>query len=298
MGCKNRTLSQQRIRKVTISQLRSHAQTPQKSRPPPCSNKPSKTSKTSSGRKPVAPDPNRLLRPRGDYQTLLSFQKAEVVYDITFRFAHKFLSRGDCTIDQMIQSARSCKQNILEASKAATTSKKMEIKLTNVGRASLEELLADFRDYLRVRDLPLWPKDSKEGSLVMALTRTIISGDLKVAIIPEDFDDAFLNQRLAAITPDDLRLNSEFLFAYLSTQSVIQYVAERVNTLMQPNLSMMDLRAMPIPMPPKRQQDCITLQIQSLREETQRLESIYRRKLAALDDLKKSLLRQAFSGEL
>ena len=121
---------------------------------------------------PVAPNPNRLLKPRGDYQTLLSFQKAEVVYDITFRFAHKFLSRGDRTIDQMIQSARSGKQNILEGSKAGTTSKEMEIKLTNVGRASLEELLADYRDYLRVRDLPLWPKDSKEAIYVRDLGRT------------------------------------------------------------------------------------------------------------------------------
>ncbi len=120
---------------------------------------------------PVNPDPNRLLRPRGDYQTLLSFKKAEVVYDITFRFAHKFLSRGDRTIDQMIQSARSCKQNILEGSKAATTSKETEIKLTNVGRASLEELLADYRDYLRVRDLLLWPKDSKEALYVRDLGR-------------------------------------------------------------------------------------------------------------------------------
>jgi len=118
-----------------------------------------------------SPDPNRLLPPRGDYQTLLSFQKAEVVYDITFRFAHKFLSRGDRTIDQMIQSARSCKQNILEGSKAATTSKETEIKLTNVGRASLEELLADYRDYLRVRDSPLWPKDSKESLYVRDLGR-------------------------------------------------------------------------------------------------------------------------------
>ncbi len=86
----------------------------------------------------------RLLQPRGDYQTLLSFQKAEVVYDITYRFAHKFLAKGDRTIDQMIQSARSGKQNILEGSKAAMTSKETEIKLTNVGRASLEELLADY----------------------------------------------------------------------------------------------------------------------------------------------------------
>ena len=119
------------------------------------------------------PDQNQrpIIPPRGDYQTLLSYQKAEVVYDITFRFAHKFLSKGDRTGDQMIQSARSCKQNILEGSKAATTSKETEIKLTNVGRASLEELLADFRDYLRVRDLTIWDKDSKEGLFVRDLGR-------------------------------------------------------------------------------------------------------------------------------
>ena len=81
--------------------------------------------------------PDRLLPPRGDYQTLLSFQKAEIVYDLTFRFAHKFLARGDRTIDQMIQAARSGKKNILEGSKAGRTSKEMEIKLTNVARASL-----------------------------------------------------------------------------------------------------------------------------------------------------------------
>ncbi len=113
-----------------------------------------------------SPPPERVLPPRGDYQTLLSFQKAEVVYDITHRFAHKYLSRGDRTIDQMIQSARSGKQNILEGSKAAQTSKEMEIKLTNVARASLEELLADYRDYLRVRDHIIWDKDSKEARFV------------------------------------------------------------------------------------------------------------------------------------
>ena len=80
-----------------------------------------------------------MLPPRGDYRTLISFQKAEIVYDITFRFAHKFLSKSDRTIDQMIQSARSGKKNILEGSKAALTSTETEIKLTNVARASLEE---------------------------------------------------------------------------------------------------------------------------------------------------------------
>jgi len=86
----------------------------------------SHSSHQTSSQRPIIP-------PRGDYQTLLSFQKAEAVYDITFRFAHKYRGRGDRTVDQMIQSARSCKQNILEGSKAATTSKETEIKLTNVG---------------------------------------------------------------------------------------------------------------------------------------------------------------------
>lgn len=110
-----------------------------------------------------------FLPPHGNYQELLSFQKAELVYDITFRFAHKFLARGDRTIDQMVQSARSGKKNILEGSKASVTSKEMELKLTNVARASLEELLDDYPDFLRARDLTMWDKDSKEARYVRRL---------------------------------------------------------------------------------------------------------------------------------
>jgi len=117
----------------------------------------------------ASPASHPIIPPRGDYQTLLSYQKAEVVYDITFRFAHKYLSPGDRTVDQMIQSARSGKQNILEGSKAALTSRETEVKLTSVGRASLEELLADYRDYLRVRDYAIWDKDSKEAQFVRHL---------------------------------------------------------------------------------------------------------------------------------
>lgn len=112
-----------------------------------------------------------ILPPKGHYQSLLTYQKAEVIYDITFRFAHKYLARNDRTIDQMIQSARSGKQNILEGSMAALTSKETQIKLTGVGRASLEELLADYQDYLRVRDLALWDKDSREARFVRRLGR-------------------------------------------------------------------------------------------------------------------------------
>lgn len=115
--------------------------------------------------------PECLIPPRGDYKTLLSFQKAEVVYDITFRFAHRFLAKGDRTIDQMIQATRSGKKNILEGSKAGRTSKETEIKLTNVARASLEELLDDYGDFLRARDLQIWEKDSKEAQYVRRLGR-------------------------------------------------------------------------------------------------------------------------------
>lgn len=110
-----------------------------------------------------------FIPPHGHYQELLSYQKAEVVYDLTFRFCKKFLTKGDRTIDQMVQAARSGKQNIVEGSKASGTSKEMEIKLINVARASLEELLVDYRDYLRVRDLVIWDKDSKEANYVRRL---------------------------------------------------------------------------------------------------------------------------------
>src|SRR3954471_22122215 len=105
-------------------------------------------------------DENKFIPPHGNYRKLLSFQKAEIVYDLTFRFCHKFLSKGDRTIDQMVQAARSGKKNILEGSKAALTSTETEIKRTNVARASLEELLDDYRDFLRARDLAIWGKDS------------------------------------------------------------------------------------------------------------------------------------------
>jgi four helix bundle suffix protein len=113
----------------------------------------------------------QIIRPRGDYQTLHSFQKAEVVYDLTFHFAHKYLARNDRTVDQMIQAARSGKKNLLEGSKAAVTSRETEIKLTNVARASLEELLDDYRDYLRVRNHQEWGKDSREALYVRRLGR-------------------------------------------------------------------------------------------------------------------------------
>jgi four helix bundle suffix protein len=110
-----------------------------------------------------------FIPPHGDYQELISYRKTEVIYDVTFRFCQRFLRIGDRTTDQMVQAARSGKQNIVEGSKASGTSKETEIKLTNVARASLEELLLDFRDFLRVRDLKVWNKNSKEALYVREL---------------------------------------------------------------------------------------------------------------------------------
>lgn len=107
-----------------------------------------------------------FIPPHGGYLQLRSYQKAQIVYDATVCFCRRFLDRRDRTVDQMVQAARSGKQNIVEGSMASGTSKEMEIKLMNVARASLEELLEDYRDHLRVRGVPPWEKGSKEALFV------------------------------------------------------------------------------------------------------------------------------------
>jgi four helix bundle suffix protein len=116
--------------------------------------------------------PKGFIPPHGGYENLHSYRRAKVVYDATVRFCDRHLHRRDRTVDQMVQAARSGKQNIVEASVASGTSKEMEIKLTNVARASLEELLEDYRDFLSTRGLRLWDKNSKEALFVRNLGRT------------------------------------------------------------------------------------------------------------------------------
>jgi len=110
-----------------------------------------------------------FIPPHGGYKDLLSYHKAEIVYDATVKFCERFLDKRDRTVDQMIQAARSGKQNIVEGSQISGTSKEMEIKLINVARASLEELLVDYHDYLRVHGLELWDKDSPYAKAVRKL---------------------------------------------------------------------------------------------------------------------------------
>lgn len=170
------------------------------------------------------------------------------------------------------------------------------IKITNVG---VREFVCEANNCLPAGFAAKYSAVAvSKGSIVLALTRTIISGGLKVAVVPDEYNGALLNQRVASILPNPKQLTEPFLFAYLSTQAVVDYVKQRVNTLMQPNLSITDLRAMPVPMPSVHEQKRIADKLSVLHEETQRLESIYRRKIAALGELKKSLLHKAFTGQL
>jgi four helix bundle suffix protein len=100
-----------------------------------------------------------LIPKHGGYRKLKSFRVAQLVYDITVRFCERYVDRRSRTCDQMVQAARSGVQNIAEGSQASGTSKKSELKLTNVARASLEELRLDYEDFLRQRGLPRWPPD-------------------------------------------------------------------------------------------------------------------------------------------
>ena len=170
------------------------------------------------------------------------------------------------------------------------------VKITNVG---IGEFVVDDGNYL--------PRDFGErysgfracaGDIVLALTRTIIARGLKVAVVPATYDGALVNQRVAAIAPKSGELSTAFLFAYLSTRRVAAYVKERVNTLMQPNLSIADLRALPVPMPEPAVQLAIADQLATFQLRARALACVYRRKLTALDELKKSLLHQAFTGAL
>jgi four helix bundle suffix protein len=125
-----------------------------------------------------------FLPKKGGYKELLSYQKTVIIYDCTCVFCRRFLSPRDRTNDQMVQAARSGKQNIIEGAKAGVTSSETELKLTNVARASLEELLEDYCDFLRIRKEPVWVKESAEAVYV----RTLSAGKSALPHVPGEDD--------------------------------------------------------------------------------------------------------------
>ncbi len=113
--------------------------------------------------------PEGFIDPHGGFRKLKSYQMAEIVYDATVVFCNRWIGRRSRTHDQMVQAARSGKQNIAEGSMASGTSKKTELKLVGVARASLEELLLDYHDFLRQRGLSLWAKNHPQAFKVRKL---------------------------------------------------------------------------------------------------------------------------------
>jgi len=110
-----------------------------------------------------------FIPPHGGYKTLVAYRKSQIVYDGAVKFCDRFIDKRSRTHDQMVQAARSGNKNIAEGSQASGTSKETEIKLINVARSSLEELLGDYEDYLRQHELRLWEKNSKEALFVRKL---------------------------------------------------------------------------------------------------------------------------------
>lgn len=126
----------------------------------------------SSASLPSLPEQPGFIPPHGGFQQLLSYQKALVVYDATLRFCDRFVDKRSRTHDQMVQAARSGKQNILEGSEASGTSKETEIKLTGVAKASLKELLEDYRDFMRNRSIEEWAPTHPYAQRLRRLNRT------------------------------------------------------------------------------------------------------------------------------
>lgn len=130
--------------------------------------------KATDARRPLPPSPpshEGFIPPHGGYEKLFSYPKTQIIYDATIRFCDRFINIKSRTHDQMVQAARSGNKNIAEGSRISGTSKESELKLTNVARASLEELLGDYQDYLRQHGLKLWDKNSKEALYARKLGR-------------------------------------------------------------------------------------------------------------------------------
>lgn len=144
---------------------------------------------------------------QGFYRKLRVYQIAEIIYDITYYFATRFLKKGDRTIDQMIQAARSGKQNIAEGSSAGVTSKETEIKLTNVAKASLQELLIDYEDYLRVRRLEIWDKDSEKVKQTRRYCNKQVDSTEICQKLPERKDETIANIAITLIHQADRLLH-------------------------------------------------------------------------------------------
>lgn len=154
-------------------------------------------------------DLDRLLPKHGGYRKLRSFQAAQLVYDATLIFCDRFIEKRSRTHDQMVQAARSGVRNIAEGSMASGTSKKTELKLTNVARASLEELMGDFEDFLRQRGFRLWDKNSPEALAVRSRYQSGMSDQSDFSDLRSAAPEAAANTLLCLINQASFLLHRQ-----------------------------------------------------------------------------------------
>ncbi len=208
-----------------------------------------------------------------------------------------FENKGDDWEEKTIQEITKVINGYAFASKEfKPTNSIKSIKITNVG---VKVFIEETENYLpeKYKDT-LKEVKVREGDIVIALTRTIISAGLKVAVVPKSYDGALINQRVAALVPKKEIINQRYLYNFLITDGVTKYVLAHVNTLMQPNLSITDLKNMLVPCPTIEEQKQIVKKLDGFSAETKNLEAIYQQKLDDLEELKKSVLQKAFNGEL
>ena len=169
------------------------------------------------------------------------------------------------------------------------------IKITNVG----------IRDFVETNDVNLSKNflDThkqfivKEGDIVFALTRTVINGGLKVAVVPKSYEGALLNQRVASVSANPKLMNNEFLYSFLTSSMVLDYVLSNVNTLMQPNLSITDLKKLPVPIIPIDKQIAYTQKLKEKEIHFQNIRTIETKKLSELENLKSAILSQELQSK-
>ena len=150
-----------------------------------------------------------IIQRKGNYRDLICYRKAETIYDITYLFANNFLKSSDRTIDQMIQAARSGKQNIVEGCMASATSTKTEIKLLNVAKASLQELLEDYEDYLKTRGHRQWEDDSEELRVMRELGRQHSEADYFMKIAQTRPAETIANMAIVLLKQADYLLHRQ-----------------------------------------------------------------------------------------
>ena len=169
--------------------------------------------------------PEPLIPKHGGYRKLKSFQVAQLVYDVTVRFCDKYIDQRSRTHDQMVQAARSGVQNIAEGSVASGTSKKMELKLTNVAKASLEELRLDYEDFLRQRGLRLWPQNDQRRKALVAQRCT--TADEVAAWVAEQAKDG-QNGEQESLSIESMQ---SILFPEISANAVLVLIGVAVSLL-------------------------------------------------------------------